>query len=356
MDAPNYATIILKLASEIDTLTKTFVYGGYQALSNALAKPLGSLCLIYIILIGYGIIRGLIKTPMQEFIKGSFRIGLIYMLGMNWNFFSSYVVNLFTTGMSELGIVMMNLLPVKIPMISGVGVNGGLQSVLIEVIRVGNWIWDTATLRHPGPFLSAFMVYAAGIAVVGLAFFELIVAKLMLSICLCTAPFFIILTLFDKTRNFFDQWLGKVVGFSLVLFFVSTVLGFCMHLVHWCVGAHFLEHAANFASVDWIPLFICACLCVMALLEVVGLAKSIGGSCCTSSGSAMVGGFMGGAMGAATAGGATKVAGSKLLTMGKSFMPGGMAMNAGSAMIQKAMSKSGNGMKAIQQRMRGQNK
>jgi type IV secretion system protein VirB6 len=350
MDAPNYATVILRLASEIDTLTRTFVAGGYQALSAALARPLGSLCLLYIILIGYGITRGLIKTPMQEFIKGSIRIGIIYMLAMNWSFFSSHVVDLFTQGMSELGAVMMNLLPVKIPMIKGTGVNGGLQSVLIEVIRVGNWIWDTATFRHPGPFIAALIVYASGIAVVGLAFFELIVAKLMLSICLCTAPFFIILTLFDKTRNFFDQWLGKIVGFSLVLFFVSTVLGFCMHLVHWCVGVHFQEHAANFASVDWIPLFICACLCVMALLEVVGMAKSIGGSCCTSSGSSMVGGFIGGALGAMSAGGVTKATGSKLLSLSKSMMP------AGTGLIKNALSKSSQGMSAIQQRMRGQHK
>jgi type IV secretion system protein VirB6 len=356
MEAPNYATIILKLASEIDLLTRTFVSGGYQALASALAKPLGSACVLYIILIGYGITRGLIKTPMQEFIKGAFRMGLIYMLAMNWGFFSAYVVSFFTIGISELGAVMMNLLPVKIPMIKGFGVNGGLQSVFIEVIRVGNWVWDTASLRHPGPFFSAALVYASGIAVVGLSFFELIVAKLMLSICLCTAPFFVILTLFDKTRNFFDQWLGKVVGFSLVFFFVSTVLGFCMHLVHWCVGAHFVERAVNFASVDWIPLFICACLSVMAILEVVGMAKSIGGSCCTSSGSSMVGGFMGGAMGAMSAKGMTKATGTKLLGLGKSMLPGGMVMNAGASLIQKAVSKGGQGMKSIQQRMRGQHK
>ncbi|MBA2648294.1 MAG: type IV secretion system protein [Legionella sp.] len=352
MSAPNYATVILSLATEIDTLTKTFVAGGYQALSSALAKPLGSLCIIYIILIGYGITRGLIKTPMQEFIKGSIRIGLIYMLAMNWGLFSVYVVAFFTNGMSELGAVIIKLLPAKIPMIRGTGVNGGLQSVLIEVVRVGNWVWDTGSFRHPGPFISALIVYASGIAVVGLAFFELVVAKLMLSICLCTAPLFVILTLFDKTRNFFDQWLGKVVGFSLVMFFVSVVLGFCMHLLHWCVGAHFNDHAANFASVDWIPLFICACLCVMALLEVVGMAKSIGGSCCTSSGSAMVGGFMGGAMGAMSAGGMAKTASSKLFTLGKSVMPGG----AGVSLMQRAASKGGQSMRAIQQRMRGQGK
>lgn len=354
MEAPNYATVILRLAEEIDVLTKTFVSGGYKALSGALSKPLGSLCIIYIILVGFGITRGLIKTPMNEFIKGSIRIGLVYLLAMNWSFFSENMVTFFTTGVSELSVIMMNLLPVKLPMIKGVGVNGGLQSVLIEIIRVGSWVWDTGTFRNPGPYVVALIVYATGIAVVGLAFFEIIVAKLMLSICLCTAPLFIILTLFDKSRNFFDQWLGKVVGFSLVIFFVSTVIGFCLHLVHWCIGAHYLSHAEHFASVDWIPLFICACLAVMAILEVVGMAKSIGGSCCTSGGSAMVGGFMGGAMGAVSAGGATKLLGSKLSQLGKSFLPGGSIMNAGSHMAQKAFSKGGQGMKAIQQRMRGQ--
>jgi type IV secretion system protein VirB6 len=356
MSAPTYATVIIDLASEIDVLTKTFVSGGYQALANALSQPLGSLCVLYIILVGFGITRGLIQTPMQEFIKGSFRIGLVYMLAMNWGLFSEYVVNFFTTGVSELGAVMMNLLPVKVPIIKGFGVNGGLQSVFIEVIRVGNWIWDSATLRHPGPFFCALMVYASGIAVVWFAFFELIVAKLMLSICLCTAPLFITLTLFDKTKSFFDQWLGKVIGFSLVMFFVSVVLGFCMHLVHWCIGAHFLAHAEHFASVDWIPLFICACLSVMAISEVVGMAKSIGGSCCTSSGSSMVGGFLGGAMGAASAGGMSKAIGTKALKLGTSLLPGGIAMNAGVALAQKAVSRGGQGLKSIQQRMRGQSK
>jgi type IV secretion system protein VirB6 len=242
--------------------------------------------------------------------------------------------------MSELGAIMMNLLPVQIPMIKGAGVNGGLQSVFIEIIRVGSWIWKTASLRNPGPFITSFMVYTTGIVVVGFAFFELVVAKLMLSICLCTAPLFVSLTLFDKTKTFFDQWLGKVVGFSLVLFFVSVVLGFCMHLMHWCIGMHFLSHAAKFKATDWIPLFICACLSVMAIHEVVSMAKSIGGACCTSSGSAMVGGFLGGALGTLAAGGMTKAMTSKTIAMGKAMAPG-------------VVSKSGQALKAIQHRMRG---
>lgn len=355
MDAPNYANIIVKLSSEIDVLTRSFLFQGYQALANALKAPLGSLCILYIVVIGYGVARGLIKMPMQELVKGAFRIGLVYMLAMNWGIFSEYIVNFFTKGVGELGAVMMNLLPVQLPKLSqAAGINGGLQSVLIEVVRVGNWVWDTASLRHLGPYFTSLMVYVSGIVVIGLAFFELIVAKLMISICLCTAPLFIVLTLFDKTRTFFDQWLGKLVGFSLVIFFVSTVVGFCLHLLHWAVGAHFVSHAQSFVSVDWIPLVICSALGVMAILEVVGMAKSIGGSCCTSSGSAMVGGFVGGTLGAMAGGGATQMAGRGALKFGKAMMPGGAIASQAGAMASKAISSGASGMKAIQQRIRGQ--
>jgi type IV secretion system protein VirB6 len=304
MSAPSYANILTGLADQIDEVTHHFVEGGYQALSQALAKPLASMCILYIILVGYGMIRGLITTPLQEFIKGVLRIGFIYQLAMDWSFFASYCVTWFTTGMSELGTVMMQLMPESLHYPSKT-VNEGLQAVLNEVVQAGSAVWNTATVRHPGPVFCALMIYAGGMAVVALAFFELVAAKFMLSLCLCTAPLFVLCTLFDKTRNFFDQWLGRVIGFSLVIFFVSTVVGFCMHLVHWCLGAY-VDKQAAYVAVGWIPLFLCACLCVMSLLEIVGLAKSIGGSCSTGTGSAMVGGFISGSMSALSVGGLSR--------------------------------------------------
>lgn len=318
MDTPTYANIILKLANHIDELTKAFIFNGYQALAKALSAPLASLCILLIIFMGFGLLRGLIKNPMEEFQKNLLRIGVVYMLAMNWGVFSEYVVTLFVQGASEIGEVIMYATPFKVPVITGSGVNGGLQSVFIEVIRVGAWTWDKASFKHWGPIFTAIMIYLAGLAVVGLALFEIIIAKLMLAICLCSAPLFIPLTLFDKTRAFFDRWLGTIVGFSLVLVFVSTVVGFAMHLLHWTIGGHFETHAANVTAVDWIPIAIAACLCVMAILEVTGIAKNIGGACCTANGSAMMGGFIGGFLGS---GRVTQQLGQKMSLLVKAATP-----------------------------------
>ncbi|KTD47891.1 vir protein [Legionella quinlivanii] len=295
MESPTYANLISQLTGQIDAISKTFVMNGYQALANHLEKPLASACVFALVLMGFGIMMGFIRMPSKDLMKLALRIGGIYLFAMNWGFFSEYFVGLFVNGASELGGVLMKA---NLSGLSVDGVNSGLQSVLNEVVRVGAWTWDKASFKHWSPIFVALMIYLSGLAVIGLALFELIIAKLMLAVCLSTAPIFILFTLFDVTKSFFERWIGVLVGFSLILVFVSSVASFCMRLIHWAVYAHYANHALDIGLSDWIPIVLVAAFCVMALLEVTAIAKSIGASCSTSNGAAMLGGFVGGAIGA----------------------------------------------------------
>ena len=211
-------------------------------------------------------------------------------------------------------------------------------------MSIGAWAANKGTWRHPGPYFTGGFIDLAGFMVVGLAFFELTVAKLMTSICLVMAPLFISFTLFEKTRSYFDKWLGSLIGFALVLVFVSAVVGFCMNLLHWSIGQNYTNHADSMLATGWIPLLFVAGLSVKAILEVTAIAKSIGGSCCTGSGSAMVGGFMGSALRMSK--GASKMTGlTKLMSLG-----GGAVKNAAGKGMKRAGSAA---MRGIQKRLRG---
>lgn len=345
MDAPTYANILLNTQNEMDAITREFTFNSYNALAAYLSVPLGSLCVLYIILTGYAMLFGYVKTPVGEFKKMVLRIGFVYTFALNWGFFSEYFVNLFIASASAIGAVMMKATLFDVPVNTGSGVNGALQSVLIEIIRVGQWVFDKATFRHWSPAFTGIMIDLAGVVVVGFAFFELVIAKLMLSVMLCFAPLFFIFTLFDRTKGFFDRWLGILVGFSLVLIFVSTILGLCLHIMHITIAPHYTTQAATVTFSDWIPIVLMAALSLMALFEVTSIAKSIGGSCSSGGGSAMMGGFIGGAMGAASAaksgGSNTKQLAGKGLNAVKSI--------AGGPAGQAAMS----AMKGIQNKLRG---
>lgn len=300
MASPLYSNVIVSLSAQVDNLTTNFIQHGYTALMNALRAPLVSLSVLFIVLTGYGITRGLIKAPLEELVKFSIRLGIIELFAMNWGFFADNMLALFVNGAGELGSALMkstNLMPQSF---SNQGVMGGLQSVFNEVIRAGAWVAKKATFRHPSPLLSALLIYASGMIVIGIALMELVIAKLMLSLCLVTAPLFFCLTLFDKTRAFFDRWLGALAGFSLVLIFVSGVVGLCMSLIHWSVADYANPQNADVVAVGWIPILLVSCFCTVAISQAAHIAKAIGGACHTAGGSAMVGGFIGGAMGAAS--------------------------------------------------------
>lgn len=299
MESPIYSTVLSGLTSQIDIITKDFVFHGYNALANALSAPLASVCILSIVLMGYGISRGAIKAPMDAMYGFIFRMGFIYFFAMNWGNFSEYFVDFFIKGMGELGTILMKATSAKDAHLEGV--TDGLQSLYTDIIRMGVWTAKKASLRHWAPIVVSFLIFLFGSIVVLFALFELIAAKLMISLCFCTAPFFIILTLFKETRPFFDRWLGFVVGFSLVLLFVSAVMGLSMSLLHWSIAGLLANEAENMDLVGWIPLAVVAVFCTACLFKAVAIAKHIGGACHTGTGASMVGSFIGGTIGAGAA-------------------------------------------------------
>lgn len=301
-----YNTVVTGLMSQIDTLMVPFVQNGYNALAQTLEKPLLAAGTLFVILMGYGITHGLIKAPLTELYKFIFRLGFIYFFAMNWGHFSYYVVGLFDKGAGELGAIVMKA---SHHPLAGKTIAQSLQSVVTDTVHIGLWTAKKASLRNWGPCLSALLIWVSGIIIVLAALCELIVSKIMLSICLATAPLFLMFTLFDKTRAFFDRWLGSLVGYSLVFIFVSTVVGLVMSLIQSCIAGYLPNEAAQMDSAGWAPIFLVACLSVMCLTQAANIGKHIGGACHTAGGGAMVGGLLAGAVGASIA----------MIKMGKSI-------------------------------------
>lgn len=294
MSPLQFDNFIVQLGNEIDQLTNRFVLDGYSALASLLKAPLGSMLILYIILTGYAITRGMIERPQHELMKFCIKAGLIYMAAMNWDWFAANVRDLFIDGSEAIA---SKLMQATHQQAQGSSINQGLQNVLNEVLTLGTKLFDAGSLRKLTPYFAGMMVFLSGSITIALAFIEIVIAKLMLSVTLCTAPLFILFTLFEQTKSFFERWLGVLSGFSFVLIFVACVLGLCMHLLHW-VTASFTQSTDSITAAIWVPIFIVACLCVMGIMQAVAVGKNIGGSVCTSGGAAMVSGFVGGSLGA----------------------------------------------------------
>ena len=296
---PAYLTIIERLFTELDLLLNNFVFNGYSALANYLKTPLGLFIGLYIILMGLSISQGWVKLAMGNLVKASIKLAFIYMAAMNWGWFSHNVVDSLNKGVGEIGRVLVSATPVPIPHFAGEGINGAMQSVLIEFTDIGNWIWSRGAWNNISPCFTAVLIWGFGYALILVAIFELVLAKIMLAILFSTAPLFISFTLFRTTHGFFDRWLGACVGFALLMIFVSSMLALALSISQCAIADIYLSRAISVSLFVFVPIMIVGFIGVGILLKASHLAQSIGGSVSTASGSALLAGTVGGAVGSA---------------------------------------------------------
>ena len=57
MNVPTYATVIVRYEAEVHHVLQAFVYQGYQAMCAYMQGPLSLCIIIYVVLLGYGIMQ-----------------------------------------------------------------------------------------------------------------------------------------------------------------------------------------------------------------------------------------------------------------------------------------------------------
>ena len=297
MAVPAYMTIIEKLFTELDILLNNYVFHAYNALASYLRTPLGLAIVLYIVLMGLSITQGWVKLSMGNLVKSSIKLALIYMAAMNWGWFSHYAVDLINKGSGHIGDMLVSATPVPIPHFAGEGINGAMQSVLIEFTKIGIWVWNRGSWHNLGPCFSAILIWGFGYALILVAVFELVLAKIMMAVLFATAPLFVGFTLFKPTHGFFDRWLGACVGFGLLIIFVSSMLALALSISQWAIAGTYLDHATGLLLMGFVPVMIVGFIGVGIILKAAQLAQSIGGTVTTTSGSSLIAGTIGGAIG-----------------------------------------------------------
>lgn len=299
MDTITFYTVILQFFTELDLILKNYVYNGYGALASYMKAPLASAVVLYIAIMGLSVMQGWIEMSMRHFVKSMLKISLIYFFAMQWDVFSDWIVNGLEQTAGEIGTVLISATPIPLPHFGGEGINGAIQSVLIEVTKIGAWTWNTGSWHNMGPCFTALLIWGFGYVMLMIGIFEIVLAKLMLALLFTLAPLFITFTLFKPTHGFFDRWVGAIVGFALLIIFTSAILGLALNIMQWAIGGMYLDQATHVNLVSFIPVMIVGCIGIGILLRAAHLAQAIGGTITTSSGSALLAGTVGGIVGGA---------------------------------------------------------
>ncbi len=264
----------------IDAAVSKYVTDGAAAAAGSIQDFAHTLLIIYVVLWGWSMMRGLIQEPVMDGVWRAVKIAAITGLATSSALYATYVSNFLYDWPTAFAGVMQG----------GVVQNSAqlLDQMLEKGLTLGGQAWEKASLANMGNYLLAGIIYAVTWIVTAITGVVIIMAKFGLALLLSVGPLFILGMLFEPTRQWFDKWLGSVVTAGLTIVMATMAAALMFKLLDAAFDAAQLQAAGNdgIASMKTItPLVIYGVISLFVILATPTMAATLGGAFAMSSAS-----------------------------------------------------------------------
>ncbi|KAE8756756.1 conjugal transfer protein TrbL [Paraburkholderia madseniana] len=230
----------------------------------ALISPLMATCFsIYVLLILWTYWQGRNDEPINDFLMRMATWALILTCGMNIQFYSEYVVPFFNGFGEQMAGALTN----------GSNPVSGLDNLLNAYINAAQAIYAQASgLKVIAAIWTIALMIIFGGPFMAIAIAYIILAKFALGLLLALGPLFISAALFPPSRQFFWNWVGQCMNYTLL---VALFAAACALEVNFAMGVVPLNGSPSIAQV--IDLDIMGLAFWVISLNLPGLASSLAG-------------------------------------------------------------------------------
>ncbi|RVT90299.1 type IV secretion system protein [Sphingomonas crocodyli] len=212
----------------LDATLSDFLSDRLPQVIDEVRQPLGVGLAIYLVFVGYAVLRGLIDEPWREWFYRILKLSLVWVAVSSAGY-NAWIVQ-------PLSVDAPNAITTAISGESVENAGGTFDSFFLRSDSITQKLDRYSRTFAPlNPY--KLVIYAAGLLVwllTGLAatigFAITIFAKLALAIIVSLGPIFIALTLFNSTRGLFVGFLNQAFNYILLIGIIAAMTGLVMSL------------------------------------------------------------------------------------------------------------------------------
>ncbi len=258
--------------------TSSNIVGGFSGVATTLV-------MIYVMLWGWSMMRGIISEPVTDGIGRIVRLAIIVGLATNVGLYNSYFSDfLWNTPEALASLIASGN--------SDSTTNANFLDTLFGKMYDFGKLYQEKGLASPGllpdygMIAAAWVVWLFGIVTTLYAAFLLVLSKIALAVLLAVGPIFILATIFEGTKRFFDVWIGQALNFVFLVMLAAATIKLLFAIISMYLDAVFGAYAAaggsdpNYSEI--FPMLALSAIGVLALVQMPSIASSLGGGVAVS--------------------------------------------------------------------------
>ncbi len=251
----------------------TYVGQTSATVAAAIEPAVITLGALYVMAWGWLSMSGRIEEPLVEAVRRVLTLGIVLGLGLKLWAFNGLFVDTFARAPGQLAAAILGVAD-PVTLVDAIWADG--QTVAESLQGSGGIVQSIAAM------LAALLVYLfVGLLCVYTAFL-LALSQIAVAVLLGLGPLFIVLTLFDSTRRFFEAWLAQLSNYALVTVLVALVGGLLLKVVRAYADAA-AAHAAGITIAESIRLCVAAVFIFLILRQVLSIAAGLASGVALSS-------------------------------------------------------------------------
>lgn len=265
--------------SRLDYSLATYVNDVAAHVIGAITPVATNLLILYVILWGWSTMRGVISEPVTDGVVRIVRLALIVGIALNVGRYNSYLSDMLWSSPEALAGYLASGY-------SNSSTNTQyLDQLFSQIYDLGDAFWQKAhgassAVGFPdmGLIVIALLVWMAGALATGFSFFLLAISKIALAVLLGVGPIFILMTMFEPTKRFFDVWIGQALNYVFLVMLTAAAIKLVMTIVQAYLTAASNASVLVDPAVDQaLAAIVLSTMGFLVMMQLPSIASALGG-------------------------------------------------------------------------------
>ncbi len=259
-----FATFWTWLTARLASYISTHV----AATAAAIEPVAATVAVLYVMIWGYLQLRGQVDEPIVTGAVRLLTLVAVFGVGLRLWLYHELIVDTFFNAPAQLAARLVGA-PDPVAIIDTIWDRGG---------TVAGSLWDKGSLLSGdgGFYLAGIAVYVLVGAVCVYTMFLISLSRIGLALLLALGPIFIVLTLFDATRHFFDAWLRELANYAFITILTVLLAAMMLDLVE-AYASQTAARGTAILTVDALNLVLVCALVALLMRQVMPIAARLAG-------------------------------------------------------------------------------